>query len=68
MTLRHSVFRARFRPKDGRMKQNGGHHAILRQKLPLESDLPTFLVTLHFWAVTSVTRRLHIGYIGKLRN
>ena len=39
------------------MKQNGGHHAIRRQKLPLESDLPTFLVTLHFWAVTSVVTR-----------
>ena len=27
-----------------------------------------FLMTFHFWAVTSVTRRLHDGYMSKLRN
>ena len=63
-----SVFRAQLRPKDGKMSQNGGHHAIRRRKLPLENVLRTFLVTLHFWAVTSVTRWLHVGYIGELLN
>ena len=57
------IFRAKLRPKDGRMKQNGGHHAIRRHKLPLESDLPTFFGDPPFLgryvSYTSVTRRLH---------
>ena len=30
------------------MGQNGGHHAIRRQKLPQKSDLPTFFGDLPF--------------------
>ena len=41
-------FDAKFRLKDGRMSQNGGHHAIRRRKLPLENDLPDFFDDLPF--------------------
>ena len=37
-----AVNNAQFRCEDSKMSQNGGHHAIRRRKLPLESDLPTF--------------------------
>ena len=39
----------KIRCEDGKMSQNGGHHAIRRRKLPLESDLPTFFGDLPFW-------------------
>ena len=34
--------------EDSKMKQNEGHHAIRRRKLPLKSDLPTFFGDLPF--------------------
>ena len=42
------VNNASIRCEDGKMGQNGGHHAIRRQKLPLKSDLPTFFGDLPF--------------------
>ena len=50
------------------MSQNGGHHAIRRRKLPLENVLPTFFGDPPFLGRYVITRRLHVGYIGKLRN
>ena len=38
-------------------KQNGGHHAIRRQKLPLESDLPTFFGDSNFFG-------RYVGYVS----
>ena len=42
------VKNAQFRCEDGKISQNGGHHAIRRRKLPLENDLPDFF----FWKIT----------------
>ena len=39
------------------MSQNGGHHAIRRQKLPLESDLPTFFGDPNFFG-------RYVGYVS----
>ena len=44
------------------MSQNGGHHAIRRRKLPLESDLPTFFGNPNFFRPLRRLRKLQ----GKL--
>ena len=47
----------KIRCEDSKMKQNGGHHAIRRRKLPLKSDLPTFFGDLPFLG-------RYVGYIS----
>ena len=55
-----SVNNDELRCEDGKMRQNGGHHAIRRRKLPQKSDLPTFFGDLPFlgryFGYTSVTQ------------
>ena len=54
------VNKAKFRCEDGKMGQNGGHHAIRRQKLPLKSDLPTFFGDPNFFGrYVRYVRNLH---------
>ena len=47
----------KFRCEDSKMSQNGGHHAIRRRKLPLESDLPTFFGDPNFFS-------RYVGYVS----